>query len=185
MDKKIVTKVIAAILAFTLTFANIALLGIYTQEVYAANVNLETQNTAVEKANIEFDAYFLNEGETKHSKDIDVRANSDKLYLKLKVLDGYLANATVKIANANFKLKQNEEKLDLVQSIDTENSVITLNKIDKNNPHGEDNTVFISIYDRENNTFTHDKIKATKKSRKENKELIIKKVIEMLTKIIK
>ena len=132
MDKKIVTKVIAAILAFTLTFANIALLGIYTQEVYAANVNLETQNTAVEKANIEFDAYFLNEGETKHSKDIDVRANSDKLYLKLKVLDGYLANATVKIANANFKLKQNEEKLDLVQSIDTENGVITLNKIDKN-----------------------------------------------------
>lgn len=60
-----------------------------------------------------------------------------------------------------------------------------LNKIDKNNPHGEDNTVFISIYDKENNTFTHDKIKAVKKSRKENKELIVKKVIEMLTKIIK
>lgn len=60
-----------------------------------------------------------------------------------------------------------------------------LNKIDKNNPHGEDNVVFISIYDKENNTFTHDKIKAVKKSRKENKELIVKKVIEMLTKIIK
>lgn len=60
-----------------------------------------------------------------------------------------------------------------------------LNKIDKNNPHGEDNIVYISIYDKENQIFTHEKIRAIRKSRKENKEQIVKKVIEMLTKIIK
>lgn len=59
-----------------------------------------------------------------------------------------------------------------------------LNKIDKNNPYGQDNIVFISIYDREKNTFIHDKIAATKDSRKENKEFIIQKIIEMLTKMV-
>lgn len=60
-----------------------------------------------------------------------------------------------------------------------------LNKIDKDNPYGKDNVVFISIYDKENNKFIHEKIEAIKKSRKENKELIIKKIIEMLTQIVK
>ena len=59
-----------------------------------------------------------------------------------------------------------------------------LNRIDENNPYGEDNIVFISIYDKENNKFYNDKIKVTKKSRKENKELVIEKVIEMLSVII-
>lgn len=121
MDRKIITKVLAAILAFTLSFANVAILGIYTQEVYAANVELEEQSTKVEKANIEFDAYFLQEGEMKHSKQVDVRANNDKLNLRIKVSEGYLSNAQVTLANANFKLKATDEELDLVQAIDTEN----------------------------------------------------------------
>lgn len=121
MDRKIITKVLASVLAFTLSFANVAILGIYTQEVYAANVELEEQSTKVEKANIEFDAYFLQEGETKHSKEIDIRENADKIYLRLKVSEGYLANASVKVEDANFKLKETKEKLDFVQAIDTEN----------------------------------------------------------------
>ncbi len=59
-----------------------------------------------------------------------------------------------------------------------------LNRIDEDNPYGEDNIVFISIYDKENNKFYNDKIKVTKKSRKENKELVIKKVIEMLSVLV-
>lgn len=59
-----------------------------------------------------------------------------------------------------------------------------LNRIDENNPYGEDNIVFISIYDKENNKFYNDKIKVTKKSRKENKELVIEKVIEMLSVLV-
>lgn len=60
-----------------------------------------------------------------------------------------------------------------------------LNKIDKDNPYGKDNLVFISIYDHENNKFIHEKIEATEKTRQENKELIIKKIIEILTEIVK
>ncbi len=55
-----------------------------------------------------------------------------------------------------------------------------LNRIDPNNLYGEDNIVFISIYDRDNNTYTNDKIKVLDKTRHENKKLVINKVIEML-----
>ena len=44
MDKKILTKLLATMLVFTLTFANIALLGIYAQETFAASVELEEQD---------------------------------------------------------------------------------------------------------------------------------------------
>ena len=39
-----------------------------------------------------------------------------------------------------------------------------LNRIDPNNLYGEDNIVFISIYDRDNNTYTNDKIKVLDKT---------------------
>ncbi len=59
-----------------------------------------------------------------------------------------------------------------------------LNRIDPNNPYGEDNIVFISIYDRDNNKFINDKIKVLDKTRHDNKKLVINKIIEMLKSII-
>ena len=59
-----------------------------------------------------------------------------------------------------------------------------LNRVDINNPYGDDNDVFVSIYDRENNKFYNDKVEATLPSRKENKKLVIEKVINMLLNII-
>lgn len=59
-----------------------------------------------------------------------------------------------------------------------------LNRVDKNNPYGEDNIVFVSIYDKDNDTYKNIEVKATKSSRKENKELVINKIIEMLLLII-
>ena len=55
-----------------------------------------------------------------------------------------------------------------------------LNRVDKNNPFGDDNVVFISIYDKDNNKYYESKVDATKKSRKENKELVINEIINML-----
>lgn len=60
-----------------------------------------------------------------------------------------------------------------------------LNRVDKNNPFGEDNIVFISIYDKDNDKYYNEIVEAIKGSRKENKELVIEKVIKMLNKIIK
>lgn len=59
-----------------------------------------------------------------------------------------------------------------------------LNRVDKNNPFGEDNVVFISVYDKDNNKYYKEKIEAVKASRSENKELVINRVIEMMLEII-
>lgn len=58
-------------------------------------------------------------------------------------------------------------------------------RVDKENLYGDDYTVFISIYDKDNNKLYNDKVKAIKKNRKENKMLVIEKVNDMLLKIVK
>ncbi len=55
-----------------------------------------------------------------------------------------------------------------------------LNRVDVNNAFGEDNVVFISVYDRDNNKFYNSKVEAVLGSRIENKKLVINKVIEMV-----
>lgn len=59
-----------------------------------------------------------------------------------------------------------------------------LNRVDINNPYGEDNVVFISIYDKDNDKYYNYKVEATKGSRKDNKELVIDKIKEELINII-
>ena len=60
-----------------------------------------------------------------------------------------------------------------------------LNRVDVNNPYGEDNVVFISIYDSKNDKYYNDKVEAVLGSRKENKKLVINKIVKMLSNIIK
>ena len=60
-----------------------------------------------------------------------------------------------------------------------------LNRVDVNNPYGEDNVVFVSIYDKENNSYIKTKVEATASSRAENKLLVIDKIKELLLKTIK
>lgn len=59
-----------------------------------------------------------------------------------------------------------------------------LNRVDINNPYGEDNVVFISIYDKENDKYIKKTVEAIKPSRKENKELVIENIIELLLQVI-
>ena len=59
-----------------------------------------------------------------------------------------------------------------------------LNRIDKNNLYGSDNTVHISIYDKDSDKYYNYSIDVNKKSRKENKELVINLIIEKLLEII-
>lgn len=60
-----------------------------------------------------------------------------------------------------------------------------LNRSDENNPFGEDNKVYISIYDRDNKKYFNDFILVQNQERSKNKELILKKVSEILLNIIK
>ena len=130
MNRKIVTKLLATFLAFTLSFANVAILGIYTSETYAASDKLEEQEKNISKTAIEFDAYFQENGQNVHSRTIDVEEEA-KLYLNVKVQEGYLTNASIKIEDANFKVQDSEEKAEKIQSISSEENKIVLNQIDK------------------------------------------------------
>lgn len=60
-----------------------------------------------------------------------------------------------------------------------------LNRVDINNPYGEDNVVFISIYERSTDQYFNLKQEATLGSRSENKELVINKIILMMKDILK
>ncbi len=60
-----------------------------------------------------------------------------------------------------------------------------LNRVDRFNPYGEDNIVYISIYDKKNNKYHNATVECTKSSRKENKELVIETIIYLLKELIK
>ena len=59
-----------------------------------------------------------------------------------------------------------------------------LNRIDENNLYGDDNKVYISIYDKENNKFYNKEIFVKKKSRDKNKAIVINEIINLLKSII-
>lgn len=60
-----------------------------------------------------------------------------------------------------------------------------INKADPSNPYGEDNKIFISIYDKDNDRHHNEEITASSASRSQNKEIIIKEITEMLLSILK
>ena len=58
-----------------------------------------------------------------------------------------------------------------------------LNRKDINNPYGEDNKTFISIYDKENNKYYTSIVISSYDKREENKKIIIDEVIKLLLSI--
>lgn len=60
-----------------------------------------------------------------------------------------------------------------------------LNRVDNKNPYGEDNTVFISIYDKSADICYQEKISITSSDRVFSKKEIVNKVISMFQKILK
>lgn len=59
-----------------------------------------------------------------------------------------------------------------------------INKIDPNNITNENNKIYISIYDKNNDKYYNDVLVAINIARSENKDIIIDKIIEMLKKVI-
>ena len=60
-----------------------------------------------------------------------------------------------------------------------------LNRADINNPYGQDNLVYISVYDKNNDTYHTSTVTCTKATRPKNKELVIEKVVSIMNNIIK
>ena len=60
-----------------------------------------------------------------------------------------------------------------------------LNRVDRFNPYGEDNIVYISVYTKKDGKYHNATVECTEGSRKENKELVIETVIYLLKEVIK
>ena len=58
------------------------------------------------------------------------------------------------------------------------------NRVAINKPFGEDNIVFISVYDSRNKQYYNAKVEAILESRKDNKELVLEKILDMFSNII-
>ena len=59
-----------------------------------------------------------------------------------------------------------------------------LNRADENNNYGEDNEVFISIFDKENQMFIDSDIKVYEKTRELNKNIVLNEIISSLSNIL-
>ncbi len=59
-----------------------------------------------------------------------------------------------------------------------------LNKIDKANPYGDDSTIYISIYIKEEDKYINFKLNAIKDTREENKKYIIEEIEKKLLEIL-
>ena len=59
-----------------------------------------------------------------------------------------------------------------------------INRVDKNNMYGEDNMIFVSIYDRDMYKYYTMSIEAVDGSRKENKDIIIRNIVKMMIQIV-
>lgn len=60
-----------------------------------------------------------------------------------------------------------------------------LNRIDKNNPFGDDNIVYFAIYDRKNDKYFDNDLKVVEASRSENKKLVIESITRKLLELLK
>ena len=60
-----------------------------------------------------------------------------------------------------------------------------LNRVDPHNLSGDDNRVYFSIYNKENNANYNGSLKVTKETRKENKDEVINLIVDKLYEIIK
>jgi len=59
-----------------------------------------------------------------------------------------------------------------------------LNRLDRKNPYGDDNIVYISIYNRNKNIYYSKELTVRKTSRKENKAIVINQVFDMMIEIL-
>lgn len=130
---KILEKLLAIILIFTLTSANFAFV---TESLATTMIDTwfgDSEDTG--HKNVEFEAYFNAEEEKISSAISDVNNENLSIGFDLNVLDsGYLKDAKVEIkeneegAGLNFVLKENQELSEMIQNLD--NNVIEFRQID-------------------------------------------------------
>lgn len=179
MRKKLINKIMVVLMIIALTMPNVTLL---CSEVYAEYEELEKQGVITNNKNVEFDTYFKENDSNIHSKVENIE-NIGKLYFKITVKNsGYLKDGKLQISNPNFKLSDDISDQTEIQSIDTNNSTIYLNKVSKENSQIEVPIYFqkqelfdTSYLDRESKvTLSGTYLDENGKEREINSEVIIR-----------
>ncbi len=135
MNQKLWTKLLATMLVMTLTLTNFMLLGVYAGKAYGASDNLEKQQTVTNNENVTFDAYFKdNKGNAIHSIKENQNREDLKLFVAVEVKKGYLKNASLQVlgenkTNSNLKLKNSNEDLEYIETIEEQTNTIHLKQI--------------------------------------------------------
>ncbi len=130
---KLLKKIIAVLLLVFMMSANVC-----TTITYALSESeISSQNSKTQNSNVEFNTYF-EDGTHSRTEKID---NTVKLFANIKVKNaGYIESATISFENVNFKMSE-EIKNENVQSVDTKENKIILNKIN----NGSDITIEIPV----------------------------------------
>lgn len=125
MNKKGV-KIIASMLVFVMMFTYMSIV----EEVIATSVT-STQSTQTNNANVEFDAYMMEDTNKKYAA-IKKIGEQNYLYAKVTVKnEGYLKGGTISVDNPNFKIVENGIQSESVSKVEL--NKISLNQIKKGN----------------------------------------------------
>ncbi len=156
MNKKIISKLLATMLVITLTFANVLLLGDYASKAFATDANFENQPIVTNNANVEFDAYYIDEsGNKMHSVKEDINSEDLILYLYAKVRNGYLKGIKINMfgneesESTNFTISNNTDNLTMVESIDVNTNTIKLKQLD----NGTEVVIKVPTYANKNDVY--------------------------------
>lgn len=129
---QILNIIVPMILIMTLTFANIFLIG--NNIAMAVYEELEEQTKTTSEKNIEFDAYFKNDKQESHSKQLNINSE-ETLYISVNVKDKVsISSAKISIENANFVIdKEKVKENQYIQNIDELNNTIEISTVSSNN----------------------------------------------------
>ncbi len=148
MSQKL-SKVLSAILVVIILCMNSATIASYAAESYKKTTELESQGTSTNNENVEFDVYYAGR---KHSNTMEIQADN-KIYVDIVVKNaGYLENTKIDFSDCNFNIADSAANQGKIQSVDTVNKIVTLNKM----AAGSNATIELNITPKKDETISPD-----------------------------
>lgn len=127
MKSNSINKIIATILVMCLTMADVFML---TTQVRAEYEELEKQGIVSSNKNVEFDVYFKENNQTKHSATLTIEKDAI-LYMKINVKEiGYIRDSRIKFDHSNFDIREEATQNNKIKTINFETKEILLNQIE-------------------------------------------------------
>ena len=130
-------------------------------------------DVANEITNIEGASHIFGVGMVTNSNEYKIKQGVNK-----KTIEEYTVYS-LEVANEMSRVVQNYTSSDYAVGITGQ-----MRRVDPNNITNEDNKVYISIYDKEGDKYYNKIVIMNKKTRRDNKRVVIEAVIEMFNSIL-